>query len=316
MTKKYLLLKNNYFKIVGWASCLLLVVGCSSVKFNPITFPHVSKLPNLHELLLPNLESKVIYNKLSQNAKMNYRDANYYVNDGFHAKTIQSDPLNSPVQLFNHDLDPEQINIRYIDFLGLEPDFKELTPEEVIQQRQGLQGFKKLLDKFLANNPKLKPKFAKAAGIAIFDMTDIEVAILTVNYGYGALMDFNRNQIYYINRFRIGSGYGLGLLNHYYIVVFDAPLGISQYVGAKGGGGDFNISAYFLFWGKTITPNYGISLYQIYKSGILLEVDYGPVINTPNKFSGAIMDDYENMMLYDVKTGLRTESDIQKTESN
>lgn len=159
-------------------------------------------------------------------------------------------------------------------------DGKSLTLVEISQEREvTIKMAKNGLDALLKQNPAVKKEIDEAAGYAIFSTTNINVVLIVVARGEGALYDRRRKDPIFMEALKTGEGLGAGYQDQYQVVIFKTPKAIDQFLltsidGYKGGMDiDANFSAGSGGVIRSFNPD--ITFYAVGLSGYDPQANYG-----------------------------------------
>lgn len=159
---------------------------------------------------------------------------------------------------------------------------KPLTPQEVISKREAILKMSRTgIDNLVRQNPKAADEIRKSAGYAVFNATNVNIVLVVLSNGDGALFRPGQ-QPYFMSERKAGEGAGAGYQKQYQIIIFKNEDAIKQFTAAKGVGGDVNanISAGDGGMQRSINPN--ITTYLVGESGYDLQANWGGSLYTPN----------------------------------
>ena len=157
-----------------------------------------------------------------------------------------------------------------------------LTPQEVVAKREAILKMSRTgLDDLLRQNPKVSEEIRKSAGYAVFNATNVNVVLLVLSNGDGALFQPGQKPLFMIER-KAGEGAGAGYQKQYQIIIFKNTDAIKQFTAAKGVGADVNanISAGSGGMQRSFNPN--VTTYLVGESGYDLQANWGGELYTPN----------------------------------
>lgn len=154
----------------------------------------------------------------------------------------------------------------------------QLNPEVVKSRGEYLDVAKVSLETMYSNDPTLRPKFESAVAFGVFEVKNFNVLLYVAAYGKGVIFDNKNRQVIYMDTLRSGTGPGIGYESMYIVFVFKNELALSQFIGAKGGGGDIGASATLGVFGEQISLNPEISVYQLYKNGFDIQANWGGTV--------------------------------------
>lgn len=157
---------------------------------------------------------------------------------------------------------------------------KPLTPAEIIQKRQAtLKMSHDGLEDLIRQKPDIQKEIAAAAGYAVFDTTNINVILVVVARGEGALFDKRRKEPIFLQVLKTGEGFGAGYQVQYQVVIFKTAAAIDQFLlgSIDGQEGGLDVQANFSAGsGGTIRSfNPNITFYTVGLSGYDLQANYG-----------------------------------------
>lgn len=186
----------------------------------------------------------------------------------YNLKTLQADNLQSA--LLN------------VDFLTAHKLLTaHLDPDIVKTRLEYLELAKISLETMYSNDATLRPKFESAVAFGVFEIKNFNALLYVAAYGKGVIFDNKNKQVIYMDTVRSGTGPGLGYESLYLVFVFKNEMALSQFIGAKGGGGDIGASATLGVLGEQISFNPEIAVYQLYKNGFDLQANWGGTVYFP-----------------------------------
>jgi hypothetical protein len=156
-----------------------------------------------------------------------------------------------------------------------------LDPDIVKTRLEYLDVAKTSLETMYSNDATLRPKFESAVAFGVFEIKNFNVLLYVAAYGKGVIFDNKNKQVIYMDTVRSGTGPGLGYESLYLVFVFKNEMALSQFIGAKGGGGDIGASATLGVLGEQISFNPEIAVYQLYKNGFDLQANWGGTVYFP-----------------------------------
>ena len=156
-----------------------------------------------------------------------------------------------------------------------------LDPNIVKTRREYLEIAKLSLETMYSNNATLRPKFESAYAFGVFEVKTFNLLFYVAAYGKGVIFDNTNHKTIYMDTARSGTGPGLGYESMYLVFVFKNKMALSQFIGAKGGGGDIGASATLGVLGGQISFNPKIAVYQLYKNGFDLQANWGGTVYFP-----------------------------------
>ncbi|OYY07548.1 MAG: hypothetical protein B7Y67_17775, partial [Polynucleobacter sp. 35-46-11] len=131
----------------------------------------------------------------------------------------------------------------------------------------------------IKQNPVIKKDIETAPGYAVFNTTNVNVVLLVLARGEGALFDKRRSEVIFMQAMKTGEGIGAGYQDQYQIILFKNTDAIDQFLltsidGRRGGMDvDANFSAGS---GGTIRSfNPYITIYTVGLKGYDLQANYG-----------------------------------------
>jgi len=157
-----------------------------------------------------------------------------------------------------------------------------LTPKEVVAKREAILKMSRTgLDDLIRQNPKVADEIRKSAGYAVFNATNVNIVLVVLSNGDGALFQNGKKPFFMLER-KAGEGAGAGFQKQYQIIIFKNEDAIKQFTAAKGVGGDVNanISAGSGGMQRSFNPN--VTTYLVGESGYDLQANWGGSLYTPN----------------------------------
>ena len=157
-----------------------------------------------------------------------------------------------------------------------------LTPKEVVEKREAILKMSRTgLDDLIRQNPKVADEISKSAGYAVFNATNVNIVLVVLSNGDGALFQPGKKPLFMLER-KAGEGAGAGYQKQYQIIIFKNQAAITQFTAAKGVGGDVNanISAGSGGMQRSFNPN--VVTYLVGQSGYDLQANWGGSLYTPN----------------------------------
>ena len=157
-----------------------------------------------------------------------------------------------------------------------------LTPHEVVAKREAILKMSRTgLDDLIRQNPKVAEEIRKSAGYAVFNATNVNIVLVVLSNGDGALFQPGQKPFFMQER-KAGEGAGAGYQKQYQIIIFKNADAIKQFTAAKGVGGDVNanISAGSGGMQRSFNPN--VTTYLVGQSGYDLQANWGGELYTPN----------------------------------
>lgn len=157
-----------------------------------------------------------------------------------------------------------------------------LTPREVVAKREAILKMSRTgLDDLIRQNPKVAEEIRKSAGYAVFNATNVNIVLVVLSNGDGALFQPGQKPFFMQER-KAGEGAGAGYQKQYQIIIFKNADAIKQFTAAKGVGGDVNanISAGSGGMQRSFNPN--VTTYLVGQSGYDLQANWGGELYTPN----------------------------------
>ncbi len=157
-----------------------------------------------------------------------------------------------------------------------------LTPNEVVAKREAILKMSRTgVDELTRQNPKAAEEIRKSAGYAVFNATNVNIILVVLSNGDGALFQPGQKPVFMMER-KAGEGAGAGFQKQYQVIIFKNQDAIKQFTAAKGVGGDVNanISAGSGGIQQSINPN--IVTYLVGESGYDLQANWGGSVYTPN----------------------------------
>lgn len=158
-----------------------------------------------------------------------------------------------------------------------------LTPNQVVAKREAILKMSRTgMDELIRQNPKVADEIRKSAGYAVFNATNVNIILVVLSNGDGALFQPGQKPIFMMER-KAGEGAGAGFQKQYQVIIFKNQDAIKQFTAAKGVGGDVNanISAGSGGIQQSINPN--IVTYLVGESGYDLQANWGGSVYTPNE---------------------------------
>jgi lipid-binding SYLF domain-containing protein len=161
-------------------------------------------------------------------------------------------------------------------------DGKPLTDSQVVSKREAILKMARTgVDALIRQNPKAAEEIRNAAGYAVFNATNVNIILVVLSNGDGALFQPGQKPVFMMER-KAGEGAGAGFQKQYQVIIFKNEDAIKQFTAAKGVGGDVNanISAGSGGMQKSINPN--VVTYLVGESGYDLQANWGGSVYTPN----------------------------------
>ena len=186
----------------------------------------------------------------------------------YNLKNLQQDNLQSAI------LNVAFLNSHKILVINLDPNI-------VKTRREYLEIAKLSLETMYSNNATLRPKFESAYAFGVFEVKSFNLLLYVAAYGKGVIFDNTNHKTIYMDTARSGTGPGIGYESMYLVFVFKNKMALSQFIGAKGGGGDIGASATLGVLGGQISFNPKIAVYQLYKNGFDLQANWGGTVYFP-----------------------------------
>ncbi|MEY4328640.1 MAG: hypothetical protein RL703_459 [Pseudomonadota bacterium] len=157
-----------------------------------------------------------------------------------------------------------------------------LTDSQVISKREAILKMARTgVDELIRQNPKVAEEIRSAAGYAVFNATNVNIILVVLSNGDGALFQPGQKPVFMMER-KAGEGAGAGYQKQYQVIIFKNEDAIKQFTAAKGIGGDVNanISAGSGGMQRSINPN--VTTYLVGESGYDLQANWGGSVYTPN----------------------------------
>ncbi len=157
-----------------------------------------------------------------------------------------------------------------------------LTDSQVVSKREAILKMARTgVDELIRQNPKAAEEIRSAAGYAVFNATNVNIILVVLSNGDGALFQPGQKPVFMMER-KAGEGAGAGYQKQYQVIIFKNEDAIKQFTAAKGVGGDVNanISAGSGGMQRSINPN--VSTYLVGQSGYDLQANWGGSVYTPN----------------------------------
>ena len=157
-----------------------------------------------------------------------------------------------------------------------------LTDSQVISKREAILKMARTgVDELIRQNPKVAEEIRSAAGYAVFNATNVNIILVVLSNGDGALFQPGQKPVFMMER-KAGEGAGAGYQKQYQVIIFKNEDAIKQFTAAKGIGGDVNanISAGSGGMQRSINPN--VTTYLVGESGYDLQASWGGSVYTPN----------------------------------
>lgn len=161
-------------------------------------------------------------------------------------------------------------------------DGQPLTSQEVVSKREAILKMARTgVDDLIRQNPKAAEEIRKSAGYAVFNATNINIVLVVLSNGDGALFRPGQKPYFMMER-KAGEGAGAGYQKQYQIIIFKTPDAIKQFTAAKGVGGDVNANVSAGDGGMQRSINPDITTYLVGQSGYDLQANWGGSVYTPN----------------------------------
>jgi len=157
-----------------------------------------------------------------------------------------------------------------------------LTDSQVISKREAILKMARTgVDELIRQNPKVAEEIRSAAGYAVFNATNVNIILVVLSNGDGALFQPGQKPVFMMER-KAGEGAGAGYQKQYQVIIFKNEDAIKQFTAAKGIGGDVNanISAGSGGMQRSINPN--VTTYLVGESGYDLQANWGGSVYTQN----------------------------------
>jgi lipid-binding SYLF domain-containing protein len=157
-----------------------------------------------------------------------------------------------------------------------------LTDSQVVSKREAILKMARTgVDELIRQNPKVAEEIRSAAGYAVFNATNVNIILVVLSNGDGALFQPGQKPVFMMER-KAGEGAGAGYQKQYQVIIFKNEDAIKQFTAANGVGGDVNanISAGSGGMQRSINPN--VSTYLVGQSGYDLQANWGGSVYTPN----------------------------------
>ena len=157
-----------------------------------------------------------------------------------------------------------------------------LTDSQVISKREAILKMARTgVDELIRQSPKVAEEIRSAAGYAVFNATNVNIILVVLSNGDGALFQPGQKPVFMMER-KAGEGAGAGYQKQYQVIIFKNEDAIKQFTAAKGIGGDVNanISAGSGGMQRSINPN--VTTYLVGESGYDLQANWGGSVYTPN----------------------------------
>lgn len=146
------------------------------------------------------------------------------------------------------------------------------------RRQQSFNKANKILILFLNKYPSLRLQLESAPAYGVFEITSFNTLIYTGGFGSGMVFDKVKKTTEYVDTFRAGTGFGLGYISNYTLIIFHSHLALEQYIGAGGMGGDIGASGTAGIWNRSISFNPYISTYHIFNYGADVQVNWGGIM--------------------------------------
>lgn len=161
-------------------------------------------------------------------------------------------------------------------------DGKPLTSAQVVDKREAiLKMAHKGVTELVRQNPGAAEEIRKSAGYAVFNATNVNIVLVVLSNGDGALFQPDQKPLFMMER-KAGEGAGAGYQKQYQILIFKTPDAIKQFTAAKGVGGDVNANLSAGSGGKQKSINPNVITYLVGESGYDLQANWGGSLYTPN----------------------------------
>lgn len=157
-----------------------------------------------------------------------------------------------------------------------------LTNEQVVTKREAILTMARTgVEHLIRQSPKAAEEIRSAAGYAVFNATNVNIVLVVLSNGDGALFQPGQKPVFMMER-KAGEGAGAGYQKQYQVIIFKNKTAIEQFTAAKGAGGDVNanLSAGAGGMQKSINPD--IITYLVGESGYDLQANWGGSVYTPN----------------------------------
>ncbi|MGI9142448.1 MAG: hypothetical protein ACR2IJ_04590 [Fluviibacter sp.] len=157
-----------------------------------------------------------------------------------------------------------------------------LTNEQVVTKREAILKMARTgVEHLIRQSPKAAEEIRSAAGYAVFNATNVNIVLVVLSNGDGALFQPGQTPVFMMER-KAGEGAGAGYQKQYQVIIFKNKTAIEQFTAAKGAGGDVNanLSAGAGGMQKSINPD--IITYLVGESGYDLQANWGGSVYTPN----------------------------------
>ena len=157
-----------------------------------------------------------------------------------------------------------------------------LTNEQVVTKREAILKMARTgVEQLIRQSPKAAEEIRSAAGYAVFNATNVNIVLVVLSNGDGALFQPGKKPVFMMER-KAGEGAGAGYQKQYQVIIFKNQTAIEQFTAAKGAGGDVNanLSAGAGGMQKSINPD--IITYLVGESGYDLQANWGGSVYTPN----------------------------------
>lgn len=157
-----------------------------------------------------------------------------------------------------------------------------LSNEQVVTKREAILKMARTgVEQLIRQSPKAAEEIRSAAGYAVFNATNVNIVLVVLSNGDGALFQPGQKPVFMMER-KAGEGAGAGYQKQYQVIIFKNQTAIEQFTAAKGVGGDVNanLSAGAGGMQKSINPN--IITYLVGESGYDLQANWGGSVYTPN----------------------------------
>lgn len=157
-----------------------------------------------------------------------------------------------------------------------------LTNEQVVTKREAILKMARTgVEHLIRQSPKAAEEIRSAAGYAVFNATNVNIVLVVLSNGDGALFQPGQKPVFMMER-KAGEGAGAGYQKQYQVIIFKNKTAIEQFTAAKGAGGDVNanLSAGAGGMQKSINPD--IITYLVGESGYDLQANWGGSVYTPN----------------------------------
>lgn len=288
-------MSQKFWRLLTTLTIALAITNCASTSSNKTLtprsttlqhnfFPVESQDSQTSHLPLLHTDFELSYSYQLPEIYQPLQQATLLTNSNLLWPIINDTTYNLP-QLESVTLTPEILNqdeatqillhYRYNAYASELLQSRESVPPELLQKRQSsIYMANQVLNEFLANNPDMAPEFEHAAGYAVIDITSFNALLYVGGWGYGVLFDNVNQKAFYIDYFRTGTGFGLGYISEYEIIMFDNHASINQFIGASAGA-DIGASGTVGIWTKYYSFNPTIHNYHIYQYGANIQANWG-----------------------------------------